>query len=170
MLTRREILHLFDLLNEECATRTVHGELYLVGGAVMCLALNARPATCDIDAMFRPSSEIRTAANHVARKAHVDEGWLNDAVKGFLSPQGMFEPYLDLSHLKVFVAQADYLLAMKCMAMGLGAEFHDLEDVRYLIRNLNITKYKEVMRILEKYYPLKAYPQKTLHVLEELLV
>jgi hypothetical protein len=39
------MLRLFDLLNAELAAIDAHGEIYLVGGAVMCLALDARRAT-----------------------------------------------------------------------------------------------------------------------------
>src|SRR5688572_32616472 len=54
--------------------------------------------------------------------------WLNDAVKGYLSPRGDFDPYLELPHLRVFTARPKYLLAMKSASMRLGAEFHDLRS------------------------------------------
>jgi len=132
LLTRQDILRLFDLLNAELATEGVQGELYLVGGAVMCLALDARHATRDVDRYFLPTGAIRQAAGRVATQADARADWLNDAVKGFLSPRGDFDPYLDLTHLKIFVARPAYLLAMKCAAMRLGEEFHDLDDIRHL--------------------------------------
>ena len=49
--------------------------------------------------------------------------WLTDAVKGYLSSQGDFNPYLELPHLRVFVARPEYLLAMKVASMRLGEEF-----------------------------------------------
>jgi hypothetical protein len=168
-LTRSDMLRLFDLLNEELATEGVHGELYLVGGAVMCLALEARQATRDVDAYFRPTGEIRRAAGRVAARAAVPDNWLNDAVKGFLSPRGDFDPYLDLDHLKVFVAQPAYLLAMKCAAMRLGEEFHDLEDVRYLLRYLNITDVEEALEVVTRYFDAERLPPKTRFALDELL-
>ena len=61
-LTRSDMLRLFDLLNAELAAEEVHGELYLVGGAVMCLALDARHATRDVDGYFRPTGVIRQAS------------------------------------------------------------------------------------------------------------
>ena len=49
LLTREQIERAFERLNAILAGEGVHAELYLVGGAVMCLALNARPATKDVD-------------------------------------------------------------------------------------------------------------------------
>ena len=138
-LTRADILHLFELLNRELAAVDTHGEVYLVGGAVMCLALGARAATRDVDAWFKPAAVVRQAAARVAANAAVPDNWLNDAVKAWLSPRERFDRYLERSHLQVFVAQPGYLLAMKCAAMRLGEEFHDLDDVRYLLRYLNVS-------------------------------
>jgi hypothetical protein len=70
-LTRPDMLRLFGLLNAELAAEDAQGELYLVGGAVMCLALDARHATRDVDGYFRPTGVIRQAAGRVAAQAGV---------------------------------------------------------------------------------------------------
>lgn len=168
-LTRADIRHLFELLEAELAANNVEGELYLVGGAVMCLAFDAREATRDVEALFRPTSAIREAAARIAAKAGVPDTWLNDAVKGYLSPRGEFEPFLELAHLKVFIARPQYLLAMKCAAMRLGEEFHDLDDVRYLLRYLNVATTEEALEIVTRYFDPSQLPPKTRLVLEELL-
>ncbi|PIR25577.1 MAG: hypothetical protein COX62_00845 [Deltaproteobacteria bacterium CG_4_10_14_0_2_um_filter_43_8] len=168
-LTEKKIKKLFHLLNEELTQEKVQGELYLVGGAVMCLVFQARDATKDVDAFFEPSTKIRQAAARVAVKAKLDADWLNDSVKGYLSQKGKFVPFLDLSNLKIMVANAEYLLAMKCLAMRIGEEFHDEEDIRYLLRFLNLSSYKKACALIEKYYPIKQFPQKTLYALEEIL-
>lgn len=168
-LDSEKIAELFGLLNEELASDETEGELYLVGGAVMCLALGARSATRDVDALFRPARAIREAAARVAERAGVPSTWLNDAVKGFLSPRGDFDPYLELSNLRVFTARPDYLLAMKCAAMRIGAEFHDLEDVRYLLRYLNISRAAEALDIVARYYDASQLQPKTRLALEEML-
>jgi hypothetical protein len=168
-LTAADIRRLFALLDMELAAVGAEGELYLVGGAVMCLALGARDATNDVDAIFRPTRVVREAASRVAATADVPETWLNDAVKGFLSPRGTFDPYLELPHLRVFVAQPSYLLAMKCAAMRLGEEFHDVEDVQYLLRYLNITTVQEAMQIVGSYFDDSRLLPKTRLALEELL-
>jgi hypothetical protein len=169
VLTKSDIRRCLELLNDELAAADVRGEVYLVGGAVMCLALDARPATRDVDACFRPSAEIRRAAARVAAKAGVPDAWLNDAVKAYLSPRGEFESYLELSHLAVFVAHPNYLLAMKCAALRLGEEFHDLDDVRYLLRYLNLTSAPQALEIIGRYFDEARLPPKTRLALEELL-
>lgn len=168
-LTKAEILRLFELLNERLAREKILGEVYLVGGAVMCLVFEERPATKDIDAFFKPASKIRQLANEIGSELELGENWLNDAVKGFLSDRGTFQRYLKESNLTIYCAQPDYLLAMKCLAMRIGEEFHDVRDVSYLLRYLNISNYDQAISCITKYYPLEKFPQKTLYALEELL-
>ena len=168
-LSAAQIRRLFELLNDELQRENVRGELYVVGGAVMCLAFSARPSTRDVDAIFQPVQRVRAAAERVAAIAHCPVDWLNDGVKGFLSERASFKSYLDLGNLKVFVATPEYLLAMKCLAMRIGEEFHDVEDVRYLLRHLNIGSYEQALNIIGGYYPIERFPQKTLYALEELV-
>ena len=168
-LTRADLRRLFELLDAELAAVAVQGELYLVGGAVMCLALDAREATRDVDAFFRPARLIREAAARVAARASVPDSWLNDAMKGYLSPRGEYDPYLELPHVRVFVARPAYLLAMKCAAMRLGEEFHDLDDVRYLLRYLNISTLEQALAIVLRYFDEDHILPKTRLALEELL-
>lgn len=168
-LTAKDLRRLFLLLNEELGRAGIDGELFLVGGAVMCLAYAARPSTQDVDAFFRPAREVREAAARVATQAGVPADWLNDGVKGFMSEQGDFAPFLELEHLRVMVAEPQYLLAMKCLAFRIGAEFHDEDDVRYLLRHLDLRTYDNAVGVITRYYPLEKFPQKTLYALAELL-
>jgi len=168
-LTQADIRRLFELLNKELGRSGTQGELFLVGGAVMCLAYATRPSTQDVDALFRPPTQVREAAARVAIQAKVKADWLNDAVKGFMSPRGDFAAFLELDHLRIMMAQPEYLLAMKCLAMRIGAEFHDEDDIRYLLRLLEVRNYEKAVTIITKYYPLERFPQKTLYALAELL-
>lgn len=168
-LTRADITRLLEMLDAELRVAGVLGELHVVGGAVMCLVLEARDATADIDAFFKPTREMREAAARVAARAGVDAKWLNDAVKGFLGSKGQFERWLELPNLRVYVAEPHYLLAMKCAAMRLGPEFHDLDDVRYLLRHLDIDTASGALEIVTKYFDPDQIPVKTRTALEELL-
>lgn len=135
----------------------------------MCLAYAARPSTQDVDGLFRPSRQIREAAARVALEAHISPDWLNDGVKGFLSEHGRYDLFLELDHLRVMVAQPEYLFAMKCLALRIGAESHDEDDVRYLLRHLAIGSYEQAVAVITRFYPLERFPQKTLYALAELL-
>ena len=135
----------------------------------MCLALDARDATADVDALFQPARAVREAAARVAIAANVSETWLNDSVKGYLSPRGDFDDFLELPHLRVFTARPEYLLAMKCAALRIGEAFHDLDDVRFLLRYLNITTAEEAMGIVTRYFDERQLLPKTRLALEELL-
>jgi hypothetical protein len=168
-LGAKDLRRLFALLDEELGKTRTDAELFLVGGAVMCLAYEARPSTQDVDAFFRPTAEVREAAAHVAKQAKVSPHWLNDAVKGFMSAQGGFAAFLELPHLRVMVAQPEYLLAMKCLSFRIGTEFHDEDDIRYLLRHLELRAYKDALAVISKYYPIERFPQKTLYALAELL-
>jgi hypothetical protein len=168
-LSRADIRRLLQLLNEDLRRTDTQAELFLVGGAVMCLAYDARASTQDVDALFRPPALVREAAARVAAHVNLDPRWLNDAVKGYLSEHADFAPFLELDHLRVMIAQPEYLLAMKCLAMRIGAEFHDEADVRYLLRHLDIESYDRALAVITKYYPLDRFPQKTRYALEEIL-
>jgi hypothetical protein len=54
-------------------------------------------------------------------------------------------------------------------ASGIGSEFHDEDDVRYLLRHLDIRSFERAVEIITKYYPVESFPQKTLYALGELL-
>ena len=112
---------------------------------------------------------MRVAADRVARRAGVAAHWLDDGVKSFLSSQGEFTLFLELDQLPVMVAQPQYLLAMKCLAMSISAEFHDEDDVRYLLHHLDLQTYAQAVAVIGQHYPLERFPQKTLYALAELL-
>lgn len=168
-LTKHDLLRLFAMLDEELATTNTRAELYLVGGAVMCLALDARDATRDVDAWFQPVAIVRQAAARVAERAAVPHDWLNDAVKGYLSTRGDYVPFLERPHLTVFVAVPEYLLALKCMAMRLGAEFQDESDVRFLLRLLDLHTADDALEVVGRYFDPAGVPLKSRLALQELL-
>ena len=127
-LPRDTILRLLHALNDELAAAGVKGQVNVAGGAVMCLAFDARASTWDVDATFEPSVAVLDAALRVAAREGVRDTWLNDAVKGYMSDRGEFAPFLELSHLKVFCAVPEYMLAMKCLALRIGEGYADGHD------------------------------------------
>jgi len=165
-MTADEIIKYLNELNDELRSTNVKGEITIYGGAVMCLVYAARPATKDVDAIFKPSSEIRLLIRKIAERHGLPPDWLNDGLKGYLvsHPQRIL---MDLSNLKVFVPEPDYMLAMK--AMSARADTYDQTDVRILIKVLGLKSSTDVFAILEKYYPQQQIKPATQYFIEELL-
>ena len=80
-----------------------------------------------------------------------------------------FDPFIEREHLRVFVARPEYLLAMKCVSMRLGEEFQDLDDVRFLLRYLNLDSVEAALDTVRRYFDDEQIPPKTRFALEELL-
>lgn len=164
-MTSEEITKYLTELNDELRLMDIKGEVSLYGGAVMCLVYDARPATKDVDAVFRPTSELRTAIARVAKRNGLDESWLNDGVKGYLVDHKQ-RVLFDFSNLNIFVPEPDYLLAMK--AISARSETFDPADVKTLINLLGLTSPSQVFEIVEKYYPRQQIKPATQHFIEEL--
>lgn len=155
-------------LSAALAKRAVVGEIVLYGGAAMVLAHQARLSTKYVDAVFVPKRLVYEAAAEVAREHGAPDGWLNDAVKGFVSSRNDTRPLLDFPNLKVYVASPEYLLAMKCISMRLGRDDTDLNDIRFLMKRLELHGADDVLRLVEAYYPANLVPPKTRFAIEEL--
>jgi len=163
-MTAEEITQYLTELNDELRLIDIKGEVSLFGGAVMVLAFKARIATKDIDAIFEPVREIRNAAHRVAERHDLKLDWLNYAVRMFVVKHER-ELLFELSNLRVTVPDADYLLAMKMLA--LRAETEDENDAIFLIKKLKLERKDEVLSIVADYYPKKEVSAKALVWLDE---
>jgi len=152
-------------LNEELRAMEVKGELCLYGGAVMALVYDARPNTDDVDAIFKPIRYIRRAAGRIAERHQLPKGWLNHAVKMFLAPHEQ-RILFDMSHLKVYVPPAEYLLAMKMLSAR--ANMMDRADIKTLVEKLGLSREEEVLGIVKHYYPRKEVKPATLMLIREM--
>ena len=161
-------LELLELLNGELATCEIEAEFYLSGGAVMRQAFNASPATANVSALFKPTRIVGEAAARVAEKEGLTSDWLNQAIKGYMDTGGSSAHFLELSNLKVFVPPPEYLLAVKCAAMRLGEDFRELDDVRYVLRSLNISNAEEALSIVTRYFSERQLAPATKSILEGL--
>lgn len=151
LLGRRELLEALAELDEELGKLDVRGEVFVVGGAAMAIAYDTRRATADVDAVFIPSSEVRTAASRVAERLNLEPDWLNDGAKAFLPGEdenriGVYEG----QHLSVAAASPQYLLAMKLMASRVE---RDQDDIRELYKLCGLTTPEQGLQLLTSYYP-----------------
>lgn len=137
-------------LGAELDRRGLHGDMYVLGGAAIALAFDARRSTRDIDAIFEPKAEIYEAAAVVAAKLDLPAGWLNDAVKGFLAgPDPDAVAVLDVPGLRCATASPRMLLALKVLAHRVG---EDEDDVRLLARTLGLSTAGAVLAVAEEVF------------------
>jgi hypothetical protein len=149
-MRREEIVEALTALGTRLSEREVEGEVYVVGGAAIAIAFDARRATRDVDAVFEPKQAIYAAADEVGSELGLPPGWLNDGVKGFVAgPDADAATVLEVPGLRVLVASPRILLAMKVLAHRVG---EDDEDVRLLARELGLAEAEAVLGIAEEVY------------------
>jgi hypothetical protein len=166
--SKSELERMLSLLNEQLRKNGVTGEVCLVGGAAMILAFGSRESTRDIDALVMAPAGVRTAVAQVAEANGFPPNWLNDGAKGFAAGQSTeMKDILQLSHLRVLVPPAEYILAMKCLAARVGLDEHDKEDTKFLMQHIGLRSPDAVLAIVEKYYPRERIPAKTQYFIQE---
>lgn len=166
MLSQKEIIQLFEELNEKLRVRGEIGEIGLIGGAVMCLVYQSRNATRDVDAIFKPAALIRKLSVEIGEARQLGPNWLNDAAKGYLRDSFAKEEVMNLSNLRIWAPEASYMLVMKCISARWDT--HDRDDVIFLIKHLTLTSPKQVFRLIESFYPKNLIPPKTQFFIEEI--
>jgi hypothetical protein len=135
------MLELFTELDQELVKSSTRADMYLVGGAAMALAYDARDLEAD---------------------------WLNDGVKGFLpgDDRGERRVVFEGDALTVSAASPEYLLATKLLASRAG---RDEDDIRLLYQIVGFTTVDEGLAVLARYYPGRPIEAKVQFFLEELL-
>lgn len=146
-MLREEIVAALTAVGRVLHAQGIEGELYVVGGAAIALALDARRSTRDVDGVFEPKAAIYAAAAEVAIELDLPPGWLNDAVKGFLAgPDPAAAPVLEVPGLRCLAASPRMLIALKVLAHRVG---EDDDDVRLLARELGLGRADDVLAIAE---------------------
>jgi predicted nucleotidyltransferase len=169
LLDADQIRLLLTDLGARLADRGIEARLFLVGGAAMALAFSRRRITRDLDAVFEPKREIYEEAGKLARERGLPEDWLNDGVKGLLPDKvAPIEGTSSFSApgIRVGVASAEYLFAMKAMAARQEA---DGDDLRTLAAALQIKDVKQALDLVERFYGAGQLTMKTQLILEGIL-
>lgn len=166
LLGPAEILAAFEKLASELARRGIRADVFVVGGAAMALAYAPGRRTRDVDAVFSDPAAVYEAARAVARRTGLPSDWLNDAVRTYvLGPDAGARPVYENESLQVAIASPHYLLAMKLLAARVE---QDTGDIRTLYGICGYSTRAEGTRLLERYLPDVAVPERTLDLLEEL--
>lgn len=167
-LGREEITSLLEDLSTELRRRGARADVFLVGGAAMALGYDERRSTRDLDAAFAPTDVVRAAVAAVAAaRGDLAEDWLNDAVKGYLhGPDESAAPFFESDTLRVDVASAEYLLAMKLFS---SRPESDADDIATLYRHLGFTTVEEGLALVETAYAPRPVAPKVQYLLNEVV-
>jgi predicted nucleotidyltransferase len=132
VLGRAEIERALARLGERLSRRGVVADVYVIGGAAMALAYDARRATRDIDALFEPHGVVREEADAVAAELGLPRWWLNEQASVFVAKGGDPDApsVFENAGIRVAAASPEHLLAMKVLA----ARRRDVEDIRLLVQ------------------------------------
>ncbi|MDR3012435.1 MAG: hypothetical protein LBU70_04415 [Chitinispirillales bacterium] len=166
-MNRSELLKYLEILGGELEKCGLHGEVIITGDAAMCLVHSARDATKDIDALYEPKNEINALVKKIAAEYDLPQDWLNDSVKGFVDGNIETADYMKLGNLKITAVTPEYLLAMKLMSSRV--EGQDYNDIKFLLRKLNIRTYEKAELIIGRFFTLDRILPKTRYVIEQSL-
>jgi predicted nucleotidyltransferase len=165
LLDRAHIQDLFRRLGERLEKRGVVGDIYVIGGAAIALAYDARRATRDIDAVFKPHGIVHEEALALAAELGLPRWWLNEQASAYVAPGGDPRAPRSFDHpgLRVLTASPEHLLAMKAMA----ARRRDTEDLRLLVTQLGLTTPEQVIAVCQRVFPDETLPDRAHLVLAD---
>jgi predicted nucleotidyltransferase len=166
LLDRAAIQDALRLLGDRLLRRGVVADIYVIGGAAMALAYDARRATRDIDAVFQPHGVVLEEARAVADELGLPPWWLNEQASAYVAPGG--DPaaprVFDHPGLRVSAASPEHLLAMKVLA----ARRRDIDDISYLVKLLGLSSTAEVLEVCAAVFPEEPIPDRAKMVIEDL--
>ncbi|MCE6959626.1 hypothetical protein LAZ40_11335 [Cereibacter sphaeroides] len=175
-LDKNRIRDLLMEIAERAKQMEVLIEMSVYGGAVMVMEYNSRVSTRDVDVVVHSGgSSLKKIIDAIATEHDLDAAWLNDGVKGFISAHPKLQDlFLETEHgagLRVLRPSPEYLLAMKAMAMrSVDADASsDIDDIRFLLREMNITSHEQALDIVAGFYPSARISAKTVFGLQEII-
>lgn len=168
LLDRAGIERAFRVLGDRLHRRGVIADVYVVGGAAMVLAYDARRATRDIDAVFHPHGVVLDEAHQVAAELGLPWYWLNDQASVYVSRTEDRQAVRVFDHpgVRVSAASAEHLLAMKALA---GRRFADHDDLATLIRILGLSSVAQVAEICARVFPEEPLSDRARLLVEDVL-
>jgi len=101
-LYKDDMMRHFKELNSRLNAINKDGEVFVIGGAAISLAFGGRDATEDIDAIYKPRSEIRRIIKVMSEEYDLRSDWLNNDAEHFVTESMTFTLFLEFSNLRVF--------------------------------------------------------------------
>jgi hypothetical protein len=176
-LQKEDILRGLKRLNQKAKEAGVVVDISVYGGAALILAFSLERATRDVDVVVNGDiGWVRKLSAEIAKEEDWPESWLNDGVKGFVSSNEDMRPLDDFNAeteggVRLYTPSAEYLFAMKCMAMRPEAKdgSHDISDIEFLAGAAGIQDAQSALELIESFYPRAQIPAKVAFGVEEIM-
>jgi hypothetical protein len=156
----------FTALGERLVRRGVVADIFVVGGAAMAMAYDARRLTRDVDAMFVPHGVVREEADAVAEAQGLPRWWLNELASAYVST--VDDPgrrrVFDHPGIRVSAASPEHIFAMKALA----ARTRDVDDLRTLAALAHVSSVDEAAELCRQFFPDEPISPRTIAVLRDL--
>lgn len=165
-LNRKEMESALAELADELNARNVKAKIYVVGGAVMVLAFDARFTTGDIDVSIHPTDDVLAVAAEIGERRGLGAEWLNNRASQFVPvfKEPNWQPVLKSGNVEVVAADERSMLAMKLRA---GRGSRDRLDIKFLVKKCGITSVAEALELYKEFFPEDPLPDRTLPLLDE---
>jgi hypothetical protein len=168
LLGRAEFERAFTLLGDRLARRGVVADIFVVGGAAIALAYDAKRVTRDVDALYVPHGIVHDEALEVARELGLPRFWLNEQASVYISAteDPAKKRVFDHPGLRVEAASPRHIFAMKALA----ARERDVPDLQLLAGLANIHTADAAIECARQFFPDEVMSQRAERVLAELFV
>jgi predicted nucleotidyltransferase len=166
LLGRAELERAFSALGDRLVRRGVVADLFIVGGAAMALAYDAKRVTRDVDATFVPHGVVLEEARNVADAMGLPPWWLYEQAGAYVWTQndaGKREVF-DHPGIRVMAASPEHVFAMKAFA----ARSRDEDDLRALASIIGISTLEAALDICVQFFPDEELPSRSRAMLEDL--
>jgi hypothetical protein len=166
LLGQAELERAFTALGERLVRRGIVADIFVVDGAAMAMAYDAKRLTRDVDAMFVPHGVVREEADAVADAQGLPRWWLNDHASAYVS--SVADPgrrrVFDHPGIRVSAASPEHIFAMKALA----ARTRDVDDLRTLAALAQVSSVDEAAELCRQVFPDEPISPRTVAVLRDL--
>lgn len=166
-LSKELLLRAFTRLDDRLDRRSLTADVFIFGGAAIVLGFDGRPATRDVDAIWRPHGAVLDEAWAVADELGLPRWWLNEQASSYLPSGHEAEgPSVFVGRaLRVMTADPELLLAMKVRAARTG----DRADIVLLADRMGLATAAAVLSVAERVFE-EPVPARQRQVIEDLFL